>query len=72
MTFRVPVDDLIGLTARGFPFFRAPWGRNVAAAILGDHTDWTEMAELITDSYREMAPKFLAARLGIDTSRSTV
>nr|BFE57434.1 hypothetical protein GCM10020063_019600 [Dactylosporangium thailandense] len=63
MTFRVPADDLLGLTARGFPFFRAPWGRNVAAVILGDHTDWTEIAELVTDSYAEMAPKFLAARL---------
>ena len=63
LTFRVPLDDLLGLTAAGFPYFRAPWGRNVAAAILGDHTDWTEIAELITDSYREMAPKFLAAQL---------
>jgi hypothetical protein len=51
------------LTASGFPYFRAPWGGNVAAAILGDHTDWTEIAELVTDSYCEMAPKFLIARL---------
>ena len=63
LTFRVPIDDLLGLTAGGYPYFRAPWGSNVAAAILGDHTDWTELAELITDSYREMAPKFLVARL---------
>jgi len=63
LTFRVPLDDLLGLTAGGFPYFRAPWGRNVAAAILGTHTDWAEIAELITDSYREMAPKFLAARV---------
>lgn len=63
LTFRVPVDDLLGLTAAGFPFFRAPWGHNVAAAILGPHTDWTEIDELLTDSYRELAPKFLAARL---------
>jgi len=63
MTFRVPIDDLFGLTAGGFPFFRAEWGRNVAGAFLGDHTDWTEIAELITDSYCEMAPKFLVARV---------
>ncbi|MBM2620585.1 MmcQ/YjbR family DNA-binding protein [Actinoplanes sp. LDG1-06] len=62
MTFRVPADDLLGLTA-AFPFFRAPWGRNVAAAVLGDHTDWTEIAELVTDSYRMQAPKFLAVQL---------
>ncbi|MEU3464329.1 MmcQ/YjbR family DNA-binding protein [Streptomyces sp. NPDC006733] len=65
MTFRVPVYDLLGLTAGGFPFFRADWGHNVVAAVLGDHTDWTELAELITDSYREMAPKFLAARVAL-------
>ena len=63
MTFRVPLDDLLGLTVRGFPFFRAPWGHNVAAVFLSDHTDWAEVAELITDSYCEMAPKFLAARV---------
>ncbi|MEV1142945.1 MmcQ/YjbR family DNA-binding protein [Micromonospora sp. NPDC049799] len=65
MTFRVPVDDLLGLTADGFPYFRADWGHNVVVAVLGDHTDWTELAELITDSYREMAPKFLAARAAL-------
>jgi hypothetical protein len=63
LTFRVPLEDLLGLTAQGFPFFRAPWGHNVAATILGDHTDWTEIAELLTDSYCELAPKFLAARV---------
>jgi hypothetical protein len=63
MTFRVPADDLLGLTGGGFPFFRAAWGRNVAGTFLGDHTDWTEIAELVTDSYCEMAPKFLVARV---------
>ncbi|MCM4077487.1 MmcQ/YjbR family DNA-binding protein [Paractinoplanes hotanensis] len=63
MTFRVPVDDLLGLTCSGFPFFRAGWGHNVAGVVLGDHTDWAEIAELLTDSYCEMAPKFLAAQL---------
>ena len=70
MTFRVPVEDLLGLTARGFPFFRALWGHNVAAGILGDHTDWTEIAELVTDSYCEMAPNFLVARLALPPPRS--
>ena len=63
MTFRVPTDDVLGLTAGEFAYFRAAWGRNVVVAVLGDHTDWTEIAELITDSYREMAPKFLVARV---------
>ncbi|KAB2975282.1 MULTISPECIES: MmcQ/YjbR family DNA-binding protein [unclassified Streptomyces] len=63
MTFRVPVDDLLGLTAPGFPYFRADWGHNVVVAVLDERTDWTEVTELVTDSYRLMAPKFLAARL---------
>ncbi|WP_329286836.1 MmcQ/YjbR family DNA-binding protein [Streptomyces sp. NBC_00691] len=63
MTFRAPADELLGLTATGSPFFRAEWGHNAVVAVLGDHTDWTELSEVITDSYREMAPKFLAARL---------
>ncbi|WP_433789073.1 MmcQ/YjbR family DNA-binding protein [Actinoplanes sp. CA-252034] len=64
MTFRAPADDLLGLSAAGFPFFRADWGANVVGVVLGDHTDWVEIAELITESYREMAPRFLAARVG--------
>ncbi len=65
MTFRVPIEDLHGVVAGGFPFFRAPWGPNVAGVILGSHTDWTELAELITDSYCEMAPKFLVVRVAL-------
>ncbi|SBT39143.1 MmcQ/YjbR family DNA-binding protein [Micromonospora auratinigra] len=63
MTFRVPGDDLLGLTAEGFPYFRADWGHDVACAVLGTHTDWTEIAELVTDSYCRQAPKFLVARV---------
>jgi hypothetical protein len=63
VTFRVPVDDLLGFTQRGFPYFRADWGDNVAKAILGEHTDWDEIAEMVTDSYCETAPKFLVGRL---------
>jgi YjbR len=64
MTFRVPADELLGLTSDG-RFFRADWGRNVAGTLLGEHTDWTEIAELVTDSYCEMAPKFLVARVAL-------
>src|SRR4051812_21983188 len=62
MTFRVPPAEVLGLTGSGSPFFRAAWGSNVAGVLLGDHTDWTEITELLTDSYAEMAPKFLVAR----------
>ncbi|BAL88709.1 hypothetical protein AMIS_34890 [Actinoplanes missouriensis 431] len=63
MTFRAPAGELLGLISGGFPFVRAAWGSNVVVAYLGDHTDWTEVAELVTDSYCEMAPRFLSARV---------
>jgi YjbR protein len=63
MTFRAPVEDLRALTGNGFPYFKADWGHNVVGAVLGEHTDWAELAELIADSYCEMAPKFLVARV---------
>ncbi|MEU4561085.1 MmcQ/YjbR family DNA-binding protein [Actinoplanes sp. NPDC023936] len=70
MTFRAPAGELLGLTAGGFPFVRAEWGSNVVVAYLGDHTDWTEITEVIIDSYCEMAPKFLGARVGAAALRS--
>ena len=70
MTFRVPAGELLGLTGNGFPYFRADWGHNVVRAVLGDHTDWAEIAELLTDSYAEIAPKFLVARLALPPADS--
>ncbi|WP_415952237.1 MmcQ/YjbR family DNA-binding protein [Streptomyces sp. KLOTTS4A1] len=68
LSFRVPADDLLGLTTGGFPFLRLDWGRNVVAAVLGGHTDWTELTELIADSYCQQAPKFLASRVALPPS----
>jgi hypothetical protein len=31
--------------------------------VLTDSTDWDEVGELLTDSYREMAPRKLVAEL---------
>jgi hypothetical protein len=59
-TFRAPDDDVLGLLGSGLPFFCPGWGSNVVAMVLDDDTDWDEVAELITDSYRIQAPKKLA------------
>lgn len=65
LTFRSPSEDLAGLVAGGYPFFKAAWGTDVVAMVLdGDadgDTDWGEVAELLTESYRVLAPKRLAA-----------
>ena len=47
----------------GPPYFRAGWGANVIGMLLDDGTDWTELAELLTDSYCLVAPKQLASRV---------
>jgi YjbR len=48
----------------GRPFF-APRGgrRDRIGVLLGEDTDWEEIRELVTDSYRMLAPKKLSALL---------
>lgn len=59
MTFRAPPGELAALAHAGPPFFRADWGVNVVGMVLDDETDWVEVAELVTDSYRVQAPRRL-------------
>ncbi len=67
LTFRSAGDDLEALTAIGDPFFRPVWGTRWTPHVMGTtitaDTDWDEIAELITESFRLLAPKRLAAQL---------
>ena len=65
VTFHAAGEDLEALPAMGDPFY-AGWGAGLVAMVLRDDgtTDWTEVRELLTDSYRLLAPKKLIARLG--------
>ena len=63
LTFRVPGDEIAALLAGGHPFHKASWGVDVVVMVLDDDTDWQEVTELVTDSYRVLAPKRLAALL---------
>lgn len=47
----------------GRPYFQPGWGANTLGVAIGDDTDWEEIAELVTESYRVLAPKKLAALL---------
>ncbi|GIF70731.1 MmcQ/YjbR family DNA-binding protein [Asanoa siamensis] len=63
MTFRAPDDEVGAFAHAGPPYFRADWGHNVVGLALDPTTDWTEVRELLTESYRIQAPKTLAALL---------
>ena len=65
LTFRAPPEELDALVAGGPPFFRARWGRDVVVLALDEPgaVDWAEIAELMTESYRVLAPKKLVARI---------
>ncbi|MEV0272068.1 MmcQ/YjbR family DNA-binding protein [Hamadaea sp. NPDC050747] len=61
MTFRAPGEEIVALVQSGLTFYRADWGDNVVGMIFTAEVDWVEVAELLTESYRIMAPKRLAA-----------
>jgi len=60
ITFRGEPDEVAAFEHLGHPYFRVSWGGNVIGMVLDDHTDWQELAELLTDSYCVQAPQHLA------------
>jgi hypothetical protein len=63
LTFRSEGQELDALTNAGHPFYKPGWAPNVVGMIVDDDADWAEIAELLTESYRIMAPKRLAERV---------
>jgi hypothetical protein len=63
VTFRAAVQDADLYAGLGGPWFKPDWSPTVAGLVLTDATDWSEVAELLTDSYCLMAPKKLARQL---------
>src|SRR3954454_10382240 len=63
LTFRSSGDELLALTRAGPPFYQPPWSPTVIGMVLHDDTDWEEVAELVTESYRFCAPQKLRRRL---------
>ena len=55
--------DRGALLAIGHPFFPSRSGPDRIGVLLTGDTDWEEMRELVTDSYRLLAPKNLTALL---------
>jgi hypothetical protein len=63
LVVRADPDERNMLVSTGHPFFAARAGRDRLGVRLSDRTDWVEIRELVTDSYRRLAPRKLTARL---------
>ena len=61
LMFRSAGPELEILRRAGRPYFAPPWRRDEIGLILDDDVDWTEVAELLVDSYCVLAPKRLRA-----------
>jgi hypothetical protein len=60
---RVDQDERDALLSIGLPFFASRAGRDRIGVLLTDDTDWEEIRELVTESYRILAPKKLSGLL---------
>ena len=60
IVFRSEPDEVLSFEHLGEPSVRGGWGQNIVGMLLDEQTDWTEVAELLTDSYCLQAPARLA------------
>ena len=60
---RARPDERAALLSAGHPFFASRAGRDRIAVVLTGETNWEEIRELVTESYRILAPKKLTALL---------
>ena len=60
LTFRAAGPELDALVHTGAPFFKPPWFADIVGMAITDDVDWDEVTELVTESYRLLAPRKLA------------
>ena len=63
LVLRVDPDDREALLSVGHPFFASRAGPDRIGVLLTDETDWKEIRDLVTESYRLLEPKKLTALL---------
>jgi hypothetical protein len=63
LVLRADPEERRALLASGHPYFPPRGGRDRVGVVLAGDTDWEEIRELVTESYRRIAPKKLSAQL---------
>jgi predicted DNA-binding protein (MmcQ/YjbR family) len=63
LVLRADPEEREALLSTGHPFYAPRTGRGRIAVVLSAATDWAEIRELVTESYRILAPKKLSALL---------
>jgi len=63
VVLRTDPEERKVLLAIGSPYFDSRGGFGRIEVLLNDYTDWEEIRELVTESYRTLAPKKLIALL---------
>ena len=63
LVLRADPDERRALLSNGHPFYASRAGRDRIGVRLTDETAWEEIRELVTESYRRLAPKKLGALL---------
>jgi len=63
VVLRARPEERAALLALGHPFHASRAGRDRIVVVLTGGTDWAEIRELVTESYRILAPKKLTALL---------
>ncbi|GAA4699202.1 MmcQ/YjbR family DNA-binding protein [Nocardioides nanhaiensis] len=61
--FHAAPEDVLTLRHVGPPWFKTLWGPSSMLLRLPPEPDWGEVAEVVVDSFRVLAPRYLAARL---------
>lgn len=63
LTFQSEGEELEVLAEQGPPFFRPPWRPGIVGLLVDEQTDPDEVAELVTESWRTLAPRALVDHL---------
>jgi hypothetical protein len=71
LTFQSSGDELAAFTNLGHPYFRPVWRPGIVGMFIEPSIDWTEVAELLVESYCLLAPKKLAALVERPSSSSS-